>query len=189
MKYVCLHSQEFEKSGYRLVSLRHQDIMDIKRWRNDQVHILRQHTLLTDDMQELYYRTVIEPSYTEKEPKQILLSFLQDEKCIGYGGLVHIDWPSRRGEVSFLLETKRSNDRDQYHDLFTLFLELIKQVAFQDLKFHRIYTETFDIRPLHVSILEEQGFAYEGRRKDHVLLDGRFIDSLLHGCVRDDYVE
>lgn len=186
MSYACLRTQTFSDPPYLLTPLRHQDIFDIMKWRNEQMSILRQTVVLTKDLQEHYYKTTILHSFIEKHPKQVLFSFLLKDKCIGYGGLVHIDWPSRRAEVSFLVETKRANDRLQYHTDFTAYLNLIKKVAFQELHFHRLFTETFDIRPQHISILEKQGFTYEGRLKEHTLINEKFVDSLMHGLVNHE---
>ncbi len=183
MDYACLKQQIFAHPPYQLVPLRQQDLLDIKNWRNAQMNILRQHTLLTDTAQEQYYQTAILPLFTQTHPNQVLFSFLLNDSCIGYGGLVHLDWHCRRGEVSFLLDPQRTIDPHQYQQDFTIFLTLLKQIAFIHLKLHRLYTETFDIRPHHIAVLEAQGFIPEGRLKEHVIVEGKFIDSLMHGCI------
>ena len=88
-----------------------------------------------------------------------------------------------KAEVSFLLCTYRVNDNELYRKEFSTFLNLIKQVAFKELQFRRLYSETFDIRPFHIKILEENGFKEEGRLKEHVLIRGKYYDSLLHGII------
>jgi len=181
--YACLKEQVFTSGQYQLVPIRHEDLLDIKRWRNDQMTILRQNEVLTNEIQQKYYEKVLKPSFSEKQPKQILFSYLQDGTCIGYGGIVHIDWPSHRGELSFLLDTQKAEDPSAYSHDFGIYLELIKKAAFNDLKFHRLFTETFDIRPLHISILEKHGFIYEGRMKDHTFIENHYVDSLIHGCL------
>ena len=168
---------------YALVPLRGQDIFDIKRWRNAQMDILRQNTPLTDEMQKQYFESVIIPSFAEQTPSQILFSFLCDGLCIGYGGLVHISWTSKRAEVSFLVDPQRMEKADLYERDFSAFLQLIKQAAFTELHLHRLFTETFAIRPKHIEVLEKQNFIYEGRMKEHVVINGLFIDSIMHGCI------
>ncbi|MEI8124234.1 MAG: GNAT family N-acetyltransferase [Parachlamydiaceae bacterium] len=182
MEYICLKQQLYTDGKYSLTPLRHQDIFLIKKWRNEQIEVLRQKEPLTDAMQEHYFHNVITPLFTQKHPEQILLSFLLDGNLIGYGGIVHIDWPISQGEVSFLVETVRSKDEEIYNNDFASFLKLIKQLAFKDLHLHRLYTETFDIRPLHVAVLEEQGFHFEKRLKDHTFKNDKIMDSLIHGC-------
>jgi len=185
--YASLKTQTFGiPSSYQLVPLRYQDIFEIMNWRNAQLSILRQQSILTKDMQERYYQTVILPSFTAKEPEQLLFSYLLEGKCIGYGGIVHIDWQSKRGEVSFLLNPERTAHPQQYQKDFSSFLQLIKTITFHHLKFHRLFTETFDIRPEHIAILEEQGFAFEGRMKEHIWLEKKYIDSLIHGLLSNE---
>lgn len=183
MSYACLDQQEFDDGDYRLVPLRQQDIFLIKQWRNEQISILRQQVLLTDEKQKEYFEQTVKPSFSALKPNQILFSYLIHGQCIGYGGLVHIDWPLKQAEVSFLLNTERTGDLQQYRADFAAFLTLIKEIAFRRLSFERLYTETFDVRPHHVSILEEQGFILEKRLKQHVTVEGKPADSLIHGCL------
>jgi hypothetical protein len=49
-----------------------------------------------------------------QKPNQILFSFLEENKCIGYGGLVHINWNDINGEISFIIDTKlEKNDNSK----------------------------------------------------------------------------
>lgn len=181
MNYACLKNQEFNDKAYRMLPIRMEDIFLIKQWRNEQIDILRQDKILTDDMQKVYYENVIKPSFFLAQPDQILFSVLKNDQFIGYGGMVHIDWKGKAAELSFLVETTRSKHAETYRADFAAFLTMIKKVAFQELKFHRIFAETYDIRPLHISILEDEGFKYEKRLKDWVEIHGKLTDALIHG--------
>jgi RimJ/RimL family protein N-acetyltransferase len=189
MAYRVLTEQSYAEGLYRLVPLREQDIMQIMEWRNDQIDILRQNKALTPEDQQQYFENVIKPSFREERPKIILFSFLLGDRCIGYGGLTNIDWPSKRAELSFLLDTGRLKDEKTYRQDFTNFLALIKKVLFNDLKFNRFFTETFDIRPLHISVLEAAGMRREGRMEEHTFIKNKFVDSVIHGYLRKDYVQ
>lgn len=151
-------------------------------WRNDQMDILRQNTLLTPERQETYYHETLLPSYDEKFPKQILFSILLDDKCIGYGGLVHIDWKIKQAEVSFLLETSRKEGTPSYGSDFKAFLHVIKKVAFEDLQFVSLITETYDVRPSHLAALESEGFVEEKRTPKAVEIKGKRVDAIFHKC-------
>ncbi len=187
--YNCLKLNSYNLGSYCIVALRESDIYKIKEWRNGQIDILRQAQPLTDADQQKYYNDVIAPSFKDPFPKQILFSFLKNDELIGYGGIVHIAWNDKRGEISFLLNANRTRDAAVYKNDFHFFLQLIKRVAFEDIKLNRIYTETFDIRPLHISVLEENGFAFEGRMKQHVFIYDQFFDSLIHGCLYEEYTK
>lgn len=186
MNYACLQKQQFETPPYQIIPIRYEDIFLIKEWRNEQMDILRQDVLLTDAMQEAYYEKTIFPSFALPRPDQILFSYLKNHQFIGYGGIVHIDWEAKQGEVSFLVDTMRTKIAADYEADFSSFLKLIKEAAFNDLHFHRLYTETFDIRPLHIATLEKSGFLLEKRMKNWVTINEKPTDALIHGCVQND---
>jgi RimJ/RimL family protein N-acetyltransferase len=187
MNYKILKKLFYRENKYVLVSFRRDDLYLVKNWRNEQIAILRQDHLLTDDEQASYYQNVIEPSFFQSFPKLMLFSFLYDEICIGYGGLTNIDWNSRRAEISFLVDTNRQKDLTQYENDFSTFLLLIKKISFCDLNLNRLITETFNIRERHVNILEKSGFRIEGVMREHIFINGEKVDSLLHGFLKADY--
>lgn len=184
MNYAILQQQEFQKGKLHLVPLRKEDIFLIMRWRNEQLDILRQKKPLTEKEQAQYYLEKIVPSSFEKYPEQILFSLLVEDQCIGYGGLVHIDWENRRAEVSFLLNTDIKESSKLFATYFSSYLEIIQTIAFQELKLHKLTTETFDIRPQLPTLLEKNGFLLEGRCKEQIKIRKKFVDSLLHGLVK-----
>lgn len=186
MKYACLTHQKFSDHDYQIVPLRLEDIYLIKQWRNEQIDVLRQKEPLTDAMQQRYFEHVITPTFSASKPNQILFSFLKAAKLIGYGGMVHVDWDEKQAEVSFLVETEHAQDPFSYRTDFSSFLKLLKQAAFKDLKFNRLFTETYEVRRLHISVLEGAGFKEEKRLKDWVEIKGKLVDALIHGCKNDE---
>lgn len=187
-KYACLKKQEFADGDYLIVPLREEDIFLIMKWRNQQMDILRQKVPLTEKSQQHYYQEVIRPSFIVEHPSQILFSFFLRDKFIGYGGFVHVHWQDRRGEMSFLADTERANNLRVYEEDFVKFLRLIKMVAFEYLEFNRISGETFDIRYHHIAIMEKNGFQCEGRLREHVFIGNKYVDSLMHGCLKKDII-
>jgi RimJ/RimL family protein N-acetyltransferase len=184
MEYKVLSRQRFDEGDYAVVPVAMEHMRPIKDWRNAQLEVLRQENLLTDEQQEMYFKNVVSKLFEQEKPAQIIVSFFFKQQLIGYGGLVHINWPDRRAEVSFLLDNTRISDETLYGKEFSIFLSLIKQMAFVELNFNRIYTETFDIRAFHIGILEANGFRLEGRMRDHVMIKDSFHDSLIHGYLR-----
>lgn len=181
--YKCLKSQEFNSHDYKLVPLRHQDIQLIKDWRNAQMIILRQNKEISESDQEAYYQNVVVKSFQKLEPDLILFSLLYQNKCIGYGGLVWINWPLRQAEVSFLVDPERTAE-EIYKKDFSAFLKLIRLVAFQDLHFQQIYTETYETRAFHMSILESQGFILCKKLENRITKDGKVLNAFIHRCKR-----
>ena len=182
-----MKSQEYKFENYSLVSLRQQDIFLIKNWRNAQLDVLRQKNTLTNKNQKEYFKIRIVPTFTLTQPPQILFSYLLNNDCIGYGGLTNIDWDSKRAEMSFLVNPERTLEKKMYEKDFGNYITLINMVVFNDLQFNRLFTETYDMREIHISILENCGFNLEGRLKQHVIINGNYIDSLIHGFLKEYY--
>jgi hypothetical protein len=108
---------------------------------------------------------------------------LEGERLLGYGGLVHIAWEHRRAEVSFLLDTEIASDMEAYSAYFSVYIGLIKTLASKRFGFHKLYTETYRFREGVIHILEENGFRLEGHLLDYVCLDGKWVDSMIHGSM------
>ena len=186
--YRPLPPAEYRHEAYQLIPIRYEDREPIRAWRNAQLQVLRQATLLTAEQQEAYFQRVVLPLFEQEQPAQLLFSLLHNNELIAYGGLVHISWLDARAEVSFLVEPARAADAVVYRQDFLAHLRLLGQVAFEGLKFNRFFTETYDIRPAHIAILEEAGFHLEGRLRQHIQLQpGTFTDSLMHGQLAADY--
>ena len=122
-------------------------------WRNEQIYHLRQPTPLTPELQEIYFNQIVAPLFEQDQPNQILFSYLKNDKCIGYGGLVHINWIERTAEVSFIMET--SLERDEFDLHWSTYLYLLKKIAFEELKLRSLHTYAYDLRPFLYPTLEK----------------------------------
>jgi len=186
--YRVLPDSDYRWQEYRLVPIRLDDRETIRAWRNAQLQVLRQAAPISALDQDAYFVRVVLPLFAQQQPGQLLFSLLHHGELVAYGGLVHISWPDGRAEVSFLADPARATNPATYRADFLAHLRLLGQVAFESLRFHRLFTETYDIRPVHVAILEEAGFRPEGRLRQHVrLAPDTFADSLMHGQLAPDY--
>ena len=119
LKYKCLNKQEFQIEEYKIVPIRFEDRYNIMKWRNEQMYHLRQSKILTIEDQDSYFENEVKKLFAQENPNQILFSFLENEICIGYGGLVHLDWSKKSGEISFLISTElESNFFEKFWHLF-----------------------------------------------------------------------
>ncbi len=184
--YRCMPRAEIADGRYAVRAVEPEHIEAIRQWRNAQIDVLRQATPISPQQQIDYYAREIWPTKLVAEPRNILLIYMEDGQPIGYGGLVHIAWEHRRAEVSFLLDPAVPRSDAELAALFAQFLSLMKVLAFRDLGFIRLHTETYAIRHVHIATLEACGFRREGLLRQHVIIGGRPTDALLHGCLADD---
>lgn len=187
MNYIALKENKFHLGDYALIPIRQKDMEIIRQWRNAQISNLRQSAKLSMIDQKLYFKNVVKLNFTNKETEQLLFSLLKNNKLIGYGGLVNLSWKDRRAEMSFLLDDQRARNEHFYKEDMTYFITLIKRVVFEEIRFNRMFTETFAFRKFHILILEENGYVREGILRDHIMESGKFYDSVIHGMNRSDF--
>lgn len=182
-RYTYFPDLTAESQSLRLRPLLWEDREPIRRWRNEQIDVLRQSTPLSVQDQDHYYAEVLRPQFDQQHPVQILWAAEEHGSLIGYGGIVHIVWSDRRGEVSFLTESSRA--QESLAADWTAFLSLLVPMARDRLGLHKLTTETYTTRPALVPVLEAQGFVLEGTLREHHQVNGVWVDSLAHGLLLD----
>jgi len=181
--YKCLPKRCYHNGDYTLEAVQPDHIEKIRQWRNEQMDVLRQSKLISNEEQIAYYEKHVWPEMIKKYPDKILFSLKYDGGFHGYCGLVNISWENLRGEISFLLETQIANRRKDYNEIFPIVLMMIKNIAFGELSLNRIFGELFDIRPQYAEAFENAGFMLEGVLKAHSRLNGKLVDSLVYGIL------
>ena len=185
--YKALNKQVYTFENFSIVPIRHKDKYEIMEWRNAQIKHLRQNSQLTIESQEEYFNKVINDLFNEQQPNQLLFSFLEMDVCIGYGGLVHMNWEDKRAEMSFLVNPVIASNYKIYETSFSYYIKLIKKVCFEDIKFNKLFTETYCNRLEHIEILEKNGFIIEGIMREHIIQDSEFQNSILHSILQREY--
>lgn len=177
-QYKALKKQNFCIKNYSIVPIRYEDRYLIMQWRNDQMYHLRQNEPLTKEQQDLYFNTVVSWLFEQEKPNQILFSYLENDNCIGYGGLVHIDWVHRHAEISFIMDTLLESSYFEWH--WKNFLALIEELAFSELNLHKLFTYAFNLRPLLYIALEASDYVKEAVLKEHCYFDNKYLDVIIH---------
>jgi RimJ/RimL family protein N-acetyltransferase len=176
-----------KNTGYEIRPLQLEDAENIRIARNEQMDVLRQSHEISKEEQIHYFKHTVVPNSTKPYPDLVLYSFLKNGAWIGYGGLTHIDWHNKRAEISFLVETARTKVPENYGQDFENFLKILSREAFNTFQLHRLFTETFDFRKDHIKILENFGFIQEGILREHILINGKFENSIMHGLLKKDH--
>lgn len=181
-RYACAPGLDRSVDDYRIRPLGWGDRGPIRQWRNAQLAVLRQREPISETDQDRYYRDVLEPSFGQARPEQVLVGVECRGVLIGYGGVVHLDWADRRGEVSFLTDPARL-DASTFAADWRSFLAMLVSMARDDLALHRLTTHAYASRTDLIGLLEEAGFAREGVLREHRNLAGDWTDVVLHGLL------
>lgn len=185
MKYNCLKCNSFINGEFEIRPISINDIEQIRLWRNMQMQVLRQKKIISSSEQINYFNNTLLPSFSQENPSQIIFSYFKDEVLIGYGGLVHISWDDKRSEMSFLLNPELINFENIYQEYFTKFIDFMIKVNFSILDFHKLFTETYSHRSFHINILEKAGFELEGILRDHIIIEKKYFNSLIHSIINN----
>lgn len=66
---------------------------------------------------------------------------------------------------------------------------LILEYAFMTLNLHRVELEVFAFNPRALRMYEKCGFIREGIKRDALLWDGEFVDAIVMGILKPDYLK
>lgn len=176
--YRCLKEQNFSDGEFSIVPIRNEDRYSIMQWRNEQIYHLRQYKPLTKAGQDQYFNEVVAKLFNQEQPGQILFSYLQNGRCIGYGGLVHINWIDKNAEISFVMDTSLEEEHFNFH--WSKYLTLIEAVAFEELNLHKLFVYAFDLRPHLYSVLESNDYFLDAKLKDHCFFENQYRDVVIY---------
>ncbi len=176
--YKFLNTSRVHKGAYSIVPIRVEDRHAIMNWRNEQLYHLRQVHPLTEEVQDDYFDRVVRKLFEEERPSQILFSYLKDEVCIGYGGLVHINWTDKNAEISFIMDTSLEKEEFELHWL--TYLSMIEKIGFGEMGLHKLFVYAFDLRPHLYKALEKAAYFEDARLKEHCFFNHEFRDVVIH---------
>lgn len=180
--YKAINKQIYSSGKFSLVPIRFKDRLDIMKWRNEQIYHLRQSKPLSVKDQENYFNNIIFNLFKQEKPNQILFSLLESDICIGYGGLVHINWIDKNAEISFVMNTEL--EKKFFRSNWLKYLELIEGLGFNELKFKKLYVYAFDLRPHLYKVLEEGKYFFDARLKNHCIIENKHKDVVIYSKIK-----
>jgi len=163
--------------------LERKNLKKLMDFRNQQMDILRQNRPLNENDQEKWFEKI------SKDKTQIMFEILlkDDDDFIGCCGLTYIDYDNHRAELSFIVDPVRARDDKLYKEDFIAVLKMLCKYGFEEINLNKIFTETYEFRKKHIKILESFGLKYEGKMREHVFVNGKYHDSLLHSILYDEW--
>src|SRR5580765_2610049 len=161
-----------------------------REWRNHPaiMNCTRGSELLSEEDQNKWL-TEIE---TDPSIQMFGLSLTEDSKVpglkkkpilVGTCGLTSINWIHRSAEWSLLIGPEFQGKR-----LAKPSLKLLLDYGFLNLGLNRIWGEIFVTNPKSLHLAQSLGFVEEGRLKESYYKNGIFIDSILVGLLKGDYL-
>lgn len=158
-----LDLSNFRFESYSLDKINKNDWQPIRLWRNAQLNILRQNEPISPKEQELYWEKQSFSSISQSHT--FCFSYKENDKCIGYGGLVHIDQEKSSAEISTLLDPSFLEPSPYFIKTTAIFIELTKQLAVA-MGIKHLRAEIFDHRVELIRLFYDIGFKTTGYTSD-----------------------
>jgi RimJ/RimL family protein N-acetyltransferase len=108
-----------------------------------------------------------------------------DGACIGHCGLFNVDETARHCELGITIGEKDFWGRGYGREAVGLLLDY----AFRMRNFRRVWLEVHRANERAIRAYRACGFVEEGRMREHVWLDGRYVDKVIMGVLRGEWHE
>lgn len=106
-----------------------------------------------------------------------------DGACIGTGGLFGIDRNARHAELGIGIGDKGYWGRGYGREAVSLLLDY----AFRLRNLRRVWLEVHSANERAIRSYRSCGFVEEGRMREHTWLDGRYVDNVIMGVLREEW--
>jgi RimJ/RimL family protein N-acetyltransferase len=101
---------------------------------------------------------------------------------VGVTGFHAIDWLSRAGELGLVLGEKSVWNAG----LGTDAVRTLVRWGFRELNLNRVFLRVFEDNAPAIRCYEKVGFKHEGRLRQDRYQDGRYLDTLIMGLLREE---
>jgi RimJ/RimL family protein N-acetyltransferase len=117
------------------------------------------------------------------DPSKTIFAVEADGKLIGFCGLFEIDETSRTCELGIFIGDKEYWGRGYGRDAVRLLLGY----AFRLRNLRRMWLEVHSENERAIRAYKSCGFVEEGRLREHAWLDGRYVDMVFMGVLREEW--
>src|SRR5215813_293699 len=120
--------------------------------------------------------------HARRQEREITLALREQGKLIGVVGADSLELGmSHRAEIGYWIAR-------QYwgQGIMTDAVRTYVRYAFAELGVTRLTAHVFDFNSASARVLEKNGFVLEGTLRKHFLKDGRLIDAMLYGLLKDE---
>lgn len=174
------HHESVDKSpGIVLRAFEKRDVLPLHRWMNDEESLV---------MIGRVPRTLEEvEKLVEKQRAMgdLLLAIENSEAHLsGWVFLTKIEHEHGRAEIGILLAPE---SRGQ--GIGEVAMNLMLNIAFNQLRLHRVYLTTRCINQRGIALYQKIGFSIEGRLREHAFVRGKHSDTMFMGILVNEWRE
>jgi RimJ/RimL family protein N-acetyltransferase len=170
----------------RLRAPEREDIPRFVGWLNDpevREGLLLHLPISTADEEHWFEEMLKRPQY--EHPMTIQVPDEGNWRAIGNVGYHNFDWRCRSAEVGIFIGDKTCWNQGYGTEAMRVLL----RHGFNTLNLNRIALEVYETNPRAVRAYEKAGFVHEGRKRQGMYKEGRYIDILQMSVLRSEWQE
>jgi len=170
----------------RLRAIERQDLPLFVAWLNDPE--VRQNLLVNIPLSQAqedgwFDRMLARP--LEEQPLGIEVRTPEGWRLVGNCSFFDLDWRNRCCEIGIFIGDKEYWGRGYG----TQVMQLMLKYGFNTLNLNRVYLRVYESNPRGIKCYEKAGFRHEGRLRQAIFQDGRYIDLLMMSVIRSEWSE
>ena len=184
----------------KLEPLTLQQCQQVRLWRNECLETLRTPYPLTEEQQEAFYRDVVcdrnsphryfaiidevaKNAGEEIARRKAKALSIESLGFLGMGGLTHIQWENRIGEISLIIDPERRGKGDGKKAV-----DLLLDQAFNYLNLKTVFGECYKSNPAW-RFWQKLNNAYLTDLPKRKYFDGKYWDSLYFSIDKESYAD
>lgn len=170
----------------RLRAIERADLPHFVAWLNDPEVLqgLKIHYPLSLAHEEDWFESMLKRPVDE-QPLAIEVQQDGEWPIVGNCALFNIDWRCRSAEVGIFIGEKGLWNQGYGSEAMRLLLKH----GFETLNLNRISLDVYETNPRAIRAYEKAGYVLEGRKRQAMVKNGRYIDVLLMSVLRSEWLE
>jgi RimJ/RimL family protein N-acetyltransferase len=168
----------------RLRAIERQDLPGFVAWLNDPE--VRKNLLVTVPLSQAQEDNWFEQNLRrplEEQPLGIEVHTPKGWQLVGNCGFAKLDWHNRNAEIGIFIGDARFWNKGYGTEA----MRLMVKYGFYTLNLNRIYLTVFETNHRGIRCYEKAGFIHEGRLRQAIYQDGRYIDMLIMSMLRSEW--
>ena len=162
----------------KIRALKKSDKLFLHKWIND-TDIIK-HTNSYRPIDEVEQDEWFNSVYKNKQQHVFGIEQIEFKKLIGTCGLYEIDNISRKGELRMKI-----GDKNEWGKGFgKIALKKLLNFGFNDLNLNKVWLKVLDDNKAAIKIYTDAGFVVEGKMKEDMFIQGKYMDVLLMGFIK-----
>lgn len=115
-------------------------------------------------------------------PRSVVFRIEKDNSLIGEAGYKNIKWINRKAELNIVIK-KDFRNKGYGREVLT---EMINY-GFKILNFHRLEAEVYEYNKASITLVENLGFAVEGKLREAKYNNGKYHDIIRYGLLKNEW--